>query len=226
MENLCEIVMLPCNHVCVCKSCFAGFERSRAARGNQSDFVACPTCRAPAQGTAQLFLTWFPLGILQQSLCLLCLSKPCDFGSPMLPASTTNTPTPRMGRKVLGSMSQLLPKPSAGCPAKYSSRAWIFHPWRTRPSHTRGHKKVRRKKQVPVRVSLRKPGRLTPLEADCFSKEFSETDLRMAKTCPPWLSTLASFWAFSKLPSYKFLLFFWRIPRILRRFFASLLWLF
>ena len=61
---------------------------------------------------------------------------------------------------------------------------------------------------IPVRDSGRKPGRLTTLEADCFSKEFSEIDLRMAKTCPPWLSTLASFWVFRKLPSHKFLLFF------------------
>ena len=38
---------------------------------------------------------------------------------------------------------------------------------------------------IRVRVSLRKPGGWTPLEADAFSKEFSETNLRMAKTCPP-----------------------------------------
>ena len=59
LENLCELVMFPCNHVCACKSCFAGLERARAAtaRGNQSDFVACPTCRAPVRGTANTLLT-------------------------------------------------------------------------------------------------------------------------------------------------------------------------
>ena len=53
MENPCELLLLPCQHLCICKSCFAGIEHA----ANQSDPVACPTCRTPVQATAKTLLT-------------------------------------------------------------------------------------------------------------------------------------------------------------------------
>ena len=42
MQNACDIVLLPCHHMCCCKSCYSKLKESL---GDQ--LVACPNCRQP-----------------------------------------------------------------------------------------------------------------------------------------------------------------------------------
>ncbi len=59
MTNLCNVVIVPCNHLAICKDCFDEM-RKRYKDGSSSN-LNCPCCRVPMDENQSILVNYKPL---------------------------------------------------------------------------------------------------------------------------------------------------------------------